>query len=278
MNYWLIPTLLIALMLFESGVLLTPRLKIREQVWFASGVGLLIAIPAIVFAAYYLKIFSEPLWLYRFRAVPGSELAAAGAGLLAGLLHGRYSSKPQFRRVAGRWFFPGVLFLGLLVPYAKPLVRPPRWGAFQDLWSEGVCLQSSDSSCGPACASTLLRQFGKPATEKEIARASFTSRSGTENWYLARILRQRGLQVKFCLSTEPSVAWPIPSIAGVRMASSDNSGHFITILGQAGGKIIIGDPMEGRLALSEPALLEKYVFTGFFMQCDGGPPQASGSL
>ena len=114
----------------------------------------------------------------------------------------------------------------------------------------------------------ILRQLGKPATEKEIAQASFTSRSGTENWYLARTLRQRGIQVRFCLRRDPSMPWPIPSIAGVRLSSFGNSGHFISILGQADDKFIIGDPLEGKLVLSKSALLEKYTFTGFFMQLD----------
>ena len=268
MNYWLIPTLVLALTLFGVGTLLAPRLESRLQFWLVAGAGVLASIPAIVFAIYYLRVFNEPLWLYQLRAWPCTELAAGGAGFLAGLLHGRYSTKPQFRRVAGRWFFPGALLLGLLMPYAKPILRPPRWGEFQDRWSEGVCLQTSESSCGPACASTLLRQLGKPATEKEIAQASFTSRSGTENWYLARTLRQRGIQVRFCLRRDPSMPWPIPSIAGVRLSSFGNSGHFISILGHADDKFIIGDPLEGKLVLSKSALLEKYTFTGFFMQLD----------
>lgn len=268
MNYWLIPTLLLALILFGVGILLVRRLENRLQFWLLGSAGVLASVPAVVFAVYYLRVFSEPLWLYQFRAWPSTELTAGGAGFLAGLLHGRYSSKPQFRRVAGRWFFPGALLLGLLVPYAKPILRPPRWSEFQERWSQGVCLQTSESSCGPACASTLLRQLGKTATEKEIAQASFTSRSGTENWYLARSLRQRGIRVRFCLNRDPNKPWPVPSIAGVRLSSFGNSGHFITILDRADDNFVIGDPLEGRLVLSKSALLESYTFTGFFLQLD----------
>lgn len=268
MNYWLIPTLLVALMLFGVGTRLAPRLKGWLQFWFVAGAGVLASVPAVVFAAYYLKVFNEPLWLYQFRAWPYTELTAGGAGFLAGLLHGRYSANAQFRRIAGRWFFPGALLLGLVIPYVKPILRPPRWGAFQDRWSEGVCLQTSESSCGPACASTLLRQLGKPATEKEIAQASFTSRSGTENWYLARALRQRGVKVRFRVIRDANIAWPMPSIAGVRLSSLGNSGHFITLLGQADDKVIVGDPLEGKVVLSKSALLDRYTFTGFFMQLD----------
>jgi ABC-type bacteriocin/lantibiotic exporter with double-glycine peptidase domain len=113
-----------------------------------------------------------------------------------------------------------------------------------------------------------LRQLGKPATEREIAQAAFTSRSGTENWHLARALRQRGIQVRFCLQRDASKPWPVSSIAGVRLSSFGNSGHFITILGRADDKYIVGDPLEGKLVLSKSALLDKYTFTGFFMQLD----------
>ena len=172
----------------------------RIAILFALWDGTLIAVPGVVFAAYYLKIFGEPIWFYQFRSVPFTELTASGAGLLAGLLHGRFSENAQFRRIAGRRLFPGILAMGLLVPYLKPVVRPPHWNQFQDRWSDNVCLQTSESSCGPACAATLIRRFGKTATEEQIARASFTSRNGTENWYLARTLRNCGLDVQFALS------------------------------------------------------------------------------
>jgi ABC-type Fe3+ transport system permease subunit len=102
MNYWLIPTLVLALFLFGIGALLARRLENRLQFWLAASASVLASVPAVVFAVYYLRVFDEPLWLYQFRAWPCTELTAGGAGLLAGLLHGRYSSKPQFRRIAGR--------------------------------------------------------------------------------------------------------------------------------------------------------------------------------
>lgn len=265
MNYLLIPTLLLAFGLFGIGILLARRYGRGLIFYLLAGIGAFAAIPGIVFTLYYLKLFHEATWLYEFRSWPFTELTASGAGLLAGLLHGRYSSQARFRRIAGRWFFPGVLVLGLLVPYAKPIVLAPRWGQFQDLRSEGICLQTSESSCGPACAATLLWQFGKAATEKEIARECFTCRTGTESWYLARALRQRGIKVRFVIEKDPNKPWPFPAIAGVRLPSVGNLGHYITLLGRTGDSYIIGDPLEGRLLLPSSAPQENYVFTGLFM-------------
>jgi predicted double-glycine peptidase len=273
MNYMLIPTCGFALVLFAAGVWAG-----RATKGFTLGLlwcfGLVFAIPGVAFGVYYLKLLGEPIWLYQFRSLPFTELSASGAGLIAGLLHGKFSTSERFRRIAGSWFFPGVLGLGLLLPYLKSIVRPPDWKHFQDRWAEGVCLQTSESSCGPACAATLLRRAGKSASEEQIARASFTSRNGTENWYLARTLRRYGMQVQFAFASDVKNMWPVPSIAGVRLPAYGNTGHFITILDRNGDSYVIGDPLEGRIVRSQAELRDKYEFTGFFMLVSTGATPA----
>lgn len=264
MNYLLFPTLLLAAVLFAVGMRCARECE-RLSLLALYALGFAMAIPGILFAAYYLKFLGEPIWLYQFRSVPYSELTAGAAGFLTGLLHGKFSGGTRFRRIAGRWFFPVILALGLLAPYLKSILRPPHWKQFQNQWSDDVCLQTSESSCGPACAATLLRRLGKRATEEEIARASFTSRNGTENWYLARALRQRGCMVRFVFQPGAGQAWPYPAIAGVRLPASGNNGHFIAVLDRVGDKYVIGDPLEGKLIQSEPELRGAYEFTGFFM-------------
>jgi hypothetical protein len=280
MNYMLIPTCGLALILFAAG-LLAGRATKGFALGLLSILGLVIAIPGVIFAVYYLKILGEPIWLYQFRSLPFTELSASGAGFMAGLLHGKFSTRERFRRIVGSWFFPGILGLGLFIPYVKPLVRPPNWKHFQERWSEGVCLQTSESSCGPACAATLLRRGGRTATEEEIARTSFTSRDGTENWYLARTLRRYGMQVQFKFASDFNSMWPVPSIAGVRLPASGNTGHFITVLDRTGDSYVIGDPLEGRIVRSRAELRETYEFTGFFMRVSTDvipAPQEAGSF
>ncbi len=268
MNYLLIPTMLIAALLFMLGTK-TCRQRSKAVFCLLCVAGILAAIPGILFAAYYLKILGEPIWLYQFRSLPFTELSACGAGFIAGLLHGKCSPHPRFRRIAGVWFFPGILLIGLIVPYVKQF-RPPLWDQFQDRWSDNVCLQTSDSSCGPACAATLLRKFGHFATEKEIARASFTSRNGTENWYLARALRARGLDVRFAFEPGTNKPWPCPSIAGVRLPESANTGHFIVLLEHLGDKYTVADPITGKSLHTQTDLRGTYDFTGFFMRVRSG--------
>lgn len=264
MNYLLFPTLLISSILFGIGAHLS-RNTAQKAFLYLTIVASVMALPGILFAVYYTKVFYDPIWLYQFRSLHGSELSAGAAGLLTGLLHGRCSRHVRFQRIAGRYFFPIAMAIGLIVPYLKPIVRPPHWEQFQDQWSEGVCLQTSESSCGPACAATLLRQLGRTSTEIEIAKASFTSRNGTENWYLARALRERGCRIRFTFLPDGSRPWPFPAIAGVRLSASGNTGHFITILGREGDKYIVGDPLVGKLVQSQSDLKGDYEFTGFFM-------------
>jgi hypothetical protein len=264
MNCFLLPTVLIASALFAVGFAAGRRVN-GMTFGLLCAFGFLIAVPGILFAVYYLKFLGEPVWLYQFRSLPGSELVASGAGFIAGLLHGKFSAGKGFKKVAGYWFFPGLLAIGLLLPYLKPMVRPPDWDLFRDVWSGPVCLQTSESSCGPACAATILRQLGKNATEKELAAAAFTSRNGTENWYLARALRVRGVQVQFVFQPELNKPWPFPAIAGVRLPESGNTGHFITVLDRVGDKYVIGDPITGKTVQTQSELRGSYDFTGFFM-------------
>jgi ABC-type bacteriocin/lantibiotic exporter with double-glycine peptidase domain len=111
----------------------------------------------------------------------------------------------------------------------------------------------------------LLRRLGKTSTEEQIARASFTSRNGTENWYLARTLRKHGVEVRFLFASDLNKPWPFPAIAGVRLPASGNTGHFIAVLDRIGDMYVIGDPLRGRLVQSQSELRETYHFTGFFM-------------
>jgi hypothetical protein len=265
MNYLLFPTLLLAFLLFGVGSLLGHRRGKGLFYILMLGLATLAALPGIAFTVYYFKLFPEYAWFYEFRSWPFTELTASGAGLIAGLLHARYSPKPQFLRIAGRWFFPGLLLLGLLVPYLKPLVLAPRWSQFQDRWADSVCLQSSESSCGPACAATLLAHFGKTATELELAKECHTCRTSTEAWFLARALRKRGMNVRFQIDKDLSKPWPFPAIAGVRLPQLGNAGHFITVLGRTNDSYIIGDPLDGKVLLRPSDASKDYLFTGFFI-------------
>lgn len=78
MNHLAIPTLLLAAALFGLG-LWRERQKVSGHLRLAQWlIAIAVAVPGIVFTVYYLKVFTEPIWLYLFRTVPYSELTAGG--------------------------------------------------------------------------------------------------------------------------------------------------------------------------------------------------------
>ena len=265
-NWLLVPTLLLAAAFFHLGKILAGR-KISgtaQASLFAAMISL--SAPGFLYAVYYLKVLGEPICFYRWRSLPFTELAASGAGLLAGYAQGSLIGRIKLSRLGNKLFFPLILLVVLAAPYLKPIARPLDSKSIRDAWSDGVCLQSTPATCGPASAATLLRANGKTVSEKELAKEAFTSATGTENWYLARALRRRGATVDYFLDRPQPDQLRYPAIAGVRLSADGNgAGHFIAILDKQDENYIVGDPMLGRLLLSAKDLQVSYYFTGFFM-------------
>lgn len=263
MNPLFIPTIILAGILFLIGEKIAAR---NRSVWLVVA-GIIAAVPAIIFAAYYTKIFGEAAWLYRFRSLPFIELTGSGIGFFAGWLQLQRAQNAYLKKHISGFFIPFLTLICISAPYLKQIVLRPDWGKFENRWSENICMQSSESSCGPASAATLLRFLGdETVTEVSLARECFTSRRGTENWYLVRALRHRGL-IANCVVTQPGVEHVLfPSVAGVKLKNADGSGHFIAVLGKSTSGFIIGDPLNGREVLSIGELEDRYVFTGFYLE------------
>ncbi len=224
---------------------------------------LLLVSPAAAYAAYYSRLLGEPIWLYRLRALPGSELLAAFAGVVAALLHYQLIPRLNLSAAGRKTVIPALLVLGLLLPYLKPVLRPLKMESLSETWTDGVCQQSSAATCGPASVATILAGLGIKVTERELAGESFSSASGTENWYLARAVRRRGLHVEFLVSDPSKV--PLPAVAGVNLPSANGAGHFIALLGRTNDMLVFADPLEGRQTATPKELAAKYHFTGFFL-------------
>jgi hypothetical protein len=255
------PTLILWAVLFVMGRRINAeRRGLGHLLIWSTAVA--VALPGMLFAAYYTKLMGEPVWLYQFRSVPGSELCASGSGLLFGVLQRTVQSHPHIARRLGKLLVPLLGVFAAILPFLKPAIGPLPDSAFTETWREGVCLQSTPSTCGPASAATLLRHLGIVATERELARESYSSRTGTENWYLARALRRRGLEVRFQLADPSADGLKAPAIAGVR---NDGFGHFIALLSQTNGMVEVADPLNGPERISAIELTANRRFTGFFM-------------
>jgi len=255
-------TLALALALYALGNRLTRRWQRAPARVVLLLVGLALALPALIYTLYYLKLYDDAPWLLRLRWTPLAEYYGAGLGLLAGAVAGWLPESRWARLIKHSSILP-LMVLWLAVPYLKPLLMPITWFPMKNEWEDGVCKQSTGSTCGPASAATLLRAYGIRVTEEELAKLSWTSMSSTENWHLARALRRYG-RVRYVLTRPDPDRLPCPSIAGTRINGRGGAGHFIAILEERGDEYVIGDPMTGRLTITiydhRP-----YQFTGFFI-------------
>lgn len=265
-NWLFIPTIGLAFILFKMGTYLEIRYFEHEKShlnYFALlFISFIVAIPGILFTLYYLHFFDNAKWFYQFRSLPFTELSASGLGLFGGLFH----NLAQRRQFISKNFTPivlSLLFAWLMVPYLKPILYAINPDSLQEQWIQGVCLQSSSSSCGPASAATLFKAAGYSISERTLVKEAFTSSGGTEIWYLARAFQRRGFQVEYVIAaTQPEKLY-FPAIAGVRL--SNNMGHFIAVLGENEHSYIGGDPLLGKVFLNKTNIHKYYYFTGFFL-------------
>jgi hypothetical protein len=263
MNHMLWPTVLGTAVLFWLGLKAEPVITSPGQRRaFVLG-AVVLAAPAVLFCAYYTKLLGEPVWLYEFRSLPGTELSAAGVGLIAGFFQRLRHEHPRVKRQVRTFTVPAFVAATIVVPYLKPILLPLDRSRLREKWKDGICLQSTSSTCGPASAATIVRALGGSATEAELARDSLTYAGGTENWYLARALRKRGFHPAFELVAANAGRFPTPSVAGVKMAGG--AGHFIALLGHDGTRYVASDPLSGRFTATHAELTSDYHFTGFFL-------------
>ena len=220
----------------------------------------IVSIPALIFDLYYTHLWAEPMWLYRIRAIPGSECLAAPLGLFVGWVRARLPQRWTFSRLTTC----GLMILFLAVPYGKgyfPMTPAPK--DMKPHWRDDVCLQTLPSSCGAAAGATVLKALGIAASEADLARDAHTTVTGTENWYLKRALESHGVNCRYEKFQPPVPRLPFPSIAGVHLGPI--SGHFIAILAETETGYIIGEPTSGRKIIRKDLVRSGYEFTGFFL-------------
>ena len=189
----------------------------------------------------------------------GSELAACGLGFVAGFIHSSLQPSSLGERLAA----PAILLALLLVPYSKPWLGPLDLARLNNRCDGEVCMQSTLSTCGPASAATILNSMGAKTSERELAMECHTYQGGTESWYLARAIRRRAFEARIRIEPENPRSLPSPAIAGVVLRGG--AGHFIAVLSQTPDRVVIADPMKGKLVIDRADLRRAYNFTGFFL-------------
>jgi predicted double-glycine peptidase len=127
---------------------------------------------------------------------------------------------------------------------------------------DGVCRQTTDYTCGAAAAATLLHPYGVRSDEREMAEYCWTnSLTGTDELCVARGLRRKlagtGLEPRIDLATwDDLVAWGAPAAVTVKYKLFVD--HWVVVLAIEGERVLIGDPIDGRIVLDRESFLEMW--------------------
>ena len=207
---------------------------------------------------YTFRVWDEPIIA---RLVPVSSLIVLGnwypvfAGFLAGTLWNRMPGQ------AGRkGLFAAALGLAAFYSVVRPLQGLPP--LCENRWAETICLQTSQATCSPACAATLLRMYQINATEGEMADLCLT-REGTQWKGLYRGLKLKtadevwDVEYFRCSYDELKAMRPAPKILSVEFRRelagklSEGAGrgwlpgvsHSIVLVSfQSDGTVSVADP------------------------------------
>jgi hypothetical protein len=248
-NHNIFISIILTVILFFVGVKLRERLEGSKYKNVLLVTSLLLAIPGFSMVTYYFHLIESPSWYISFRSVPNIEWMNSFIGLFIGLINVK-------RKGLALSF--GLMLI--LVPFAKPIIRPISLNS-ETKWIDDVCIQSTYASCGPSSLATIFKFKGINSSEAEIAASAFTCSSGTEIWYLLRHASDKGLDYS-CKQIENIQQVQTPCIIGTKIS---NIGHFITVLGTSKGKYVIGDPLIGKIELTNEEFNDRYKLDGLLI-------------
>ena len=163
-----------------------------------------------------------------------------------------------------------IVFFMSIWPFLAPLVDRNQLSHLETrIDKDGVCLQTTDYTCGPASAVTALRKLGLPADEGKMAILSCTSfQEGTPTDMLADGLqREYG---KDGLIVECRAFKNISELkqAGLTLAVVKYSflvDHWVTVLEVTDSEVVVGDPLGGVSRLPYEEFLKKWRFIGIVL-------------
>jgi predicted double-glycine peptidase len=173
-------------------------------------------------------------------------------------------------------FMVVLVFVKSVWPFLAPLADRQQLAHLQTrVGMDGVCLQTTGYTCGPASAVTGLRKLGLPAEEANIAILSYTSSTtGTEPDILAGALQREYL--KDGLRAEYRAFKDVSELrqAGLTLVVVKFGflvDHFVTVLGVTDTEVIVGDPLNGLARMNYEDFLKKWRFCGIVLTRQQSP-------
>jgi hypothetical protein len=207
---------------------------------------------ALVFAAVrWIPVleFSPPFsWLTAGRR-EFALMLGCGPGMLAVLIP---KLKKRSIRIAVTTFL-GVVITYFMLPFVLPIVlRQAHQQLNTEINGDGICMQTTAYTCGPASAVTALRQLNLDAKEGDIAISANTNPfSGTQPESLCRTLNEQFAGKIHCSYAPYERIEDLPQRPCVVVIKySFLIDHFVAVLTVNEEEVILGDPIGGKRRLS----------------------------
>jgi predicted double-glycine peptidase len=202
----------------------------------------------------------------------GLKKFAAFGFIATFLLTTPLSRIPQKRARVMIGVLMAVIVLCLSVgPFVAAIIERPQLQRMNTrLDTDGVCLQNSDYTCGPAAAVTALRRLCLPAEEGRIGMLSCTSfQEGTPPDLLAAALEKE--YAKEGLAVECRGFRNIAELqkAGLTLAVVKYTfmvDHWVAVLQVTDSEVIVGDPSLGLTRWTHEQFLRRWRFIGLVLK------------
>ena len=209
---------------------------------------ILIALPRRIPAWEFVPPFS---WIHTGR-LEFALLGPAIACLFMSVV--RYTSTRTMKYLVIAFMSLAALFATVL-PFLFGAINSHRLTSMQTrIDGNGVCLQSSAMTCGPAAAVTALRSLGIAADEGDLAaRARTNILWGTPPDILTAVIQSRhgqeGLQANYRIyNSLQDVKGREPVLAVIRFGTLVD--HYVVIMKVQDNRVEIADPLKGLVTMT----------------------------
>ncbi len=160
-----------------------------------------------------------------------------------------------------------VLFI---IPFVSPVLARKELKDIKTDIQDGICIQTTDYTCGPASAVTALYQLGINADEGEMAILAYTNPdTGTSDDLLSDAIEEKyGSEGVTCtyrrFRSISELIGNCPAIVVTKYSFLID--HYVTVLDVTNDKVIIGNPSAGREALTYDEFKKKWRSVGIVLK------------
>jgi len=259
-----------ALMVAAAGVVLGGLFsRLRKPYWtFGYFIPLALVLIYAVAVHFPVLFFTPPIsWM-----MMGRKRFAVLGFVATMVLTTPLSRVPKKRdRIVISILMAVIVFAVSVWPFILPAFERNELARLQThIDANGVCIQTTDFTCGPAAAVTALRKLGLSGEESQIAILSLTSSAtGTPPDLLADALQkyygQDGLIAEYRSFKDISEL----KQAGLTLAVTKYAflvDHYVTVLEVTDSEVVVGDPLGGLGRMSYADFRKKWRFVGVVLK------------